>query len=216
VFILNYKKTVFYTVVIAISVMLLTACSQEENKPDTEKPQNKEDKVAVGAYYPLAVGNQWEYEGIGNEYASYTQKVVYSKDDKYQVMVDNGGTVSANIYVLSDESLIRTYSEAEVYDDKNILDEKENMNNIMIKAPIEIGTKWESQGDQCEITDINATVTVPAGTFENCIVIKETYNETGAFTNYYYCKGVGLVKSEYIDGDFQVSSLLKNYKLSEK
>lgn len=213
---MKYKRMFFYTILIVLSVILLTACSQELEKPDEEEPQKQEDKVNVETYYPLAVGNEWVYEGIGNEYAAYTQKVAYSKDNKYQVMIDNGGTVSANIYVLNEDSLVRTYSEAEVYDDKNILDEKENMEDIIIKAPIEVGTKWESQGNQCEITDIDAAVTVPAGTFDDCIVIKVTYKESGAFSNIYYCKGVGLVKSEYIDGDFEVSSLLKSYKLSDK
>lgn len=198
-----------------MTIMLLAACTQETEQPGTEEPQEQGEKVSVSDYYPLAVGNQWEYEGVGNEYASYTQKVLYSKGYKYQVMIDNGGTVSANIYVLNDESLVLIYSEAEVYDEKIVLDEVGNMEDIIIKAPLEVGTKWESQGNLCEITDTDATVTVPAGTFENCIVIKVTYKESGAFSNFYYSKGVGLVKSEYIDNDFEVLSLLKSYKLSD-
>ncbi|HHY77022.1 MAG TPA: hypothetical protein GX498_00760 [Clostridiales bacterium] len=213
---MKYKRIICFTFILMLTVFLLTSCTQETEKPGTEEPQEQEEKNDIGAYYPLAVGNQWEYEGIGNEYALYTQKVVYSKDNKYQVMINNGGTITANIYVLSDDSLVRTYTEAEVYDEKNVLDEKENIEDIIIKGPIEVGTKWESQGNQHEITDVDATVTVPAGTFENCIVIKETYKESGAFSNYYYCKGVGLVKSEYIDDDFEVLSLLKSYSLSNK
>jgi len=209
------KRIISYTLILVMTIMLLAACTQETEQPGSEKPQEQGEKVSVADYYPLAVGNQWEYEGVGNEYASYTQKVLYSKGNMYQVMIDNGGTISANIYVLNDESLIRIYSEAEVYDEKNVLDEAGNMEDIIIKAPLEVGTKWERQGNSYEITGTDATVTVPAGTFDNCIVIKATYKESGAFSNFYYCKGVGLVKSEYIDNDFEVLSLLKKYKLSE-
>ena len=213
---MKFKRIISYTFILVLTIMLLASCAQEVEEPGTEEPQEQEDKVTVETYYPLAVGNQWEYEGVGNEYATYTQKVVYSKDNKYQIMIDNGGTISANIYVINDESLIRTYSEAEVYDEKNVLDEESNMEDIIIKLPLKVGTKWESQGNQCEITDIDATVTVPAGTFENCIIIKKIYKESGASSNFYYCKGVGLVKSEYIDDDSEVSSSLRNYKLSDK
>jgi len=212
---MKLKRIVSYAFILVLTVMLLASCAQESEQPGTEEPQKQEEKVSVADYYPLAVGNQWEYEGVGNEFASYTQKVLYSKGNKYQVMIDNGGTVSANIYVLNDESLVRIYSEAEVYDEKNVLDQEGNMEDIIIKAPIEVGTKWESQGNSCEITDVDATVTVPAGTFDNCLVVKVTYKESGAYSNFYYCKGVGLVKSEYIDNDFEVLSLLKSYKISD-
>ncbi|NLM42618.1 MAG: hypothetical protein GX201_01140 [Clostridiales bacterium] len=222
---MKYKRKISYIIIFMLTIMLLASCVQEIDKPETEEQteepeqqEQQENKVDIGTYYPLAVGNQWEYEGVGNEFAEYTQKVIYSKDNKYQVMIDNGGTITANIYVLRDESLVRTYSEAEVYDEKNVLDEESNMEDIIIKLPLKVGTKWESQGNQCEITDIDATVTVPAGTFDNCIVIKVTYKESGAFSNLYYCKEVGLVKSEYIDNDndFEVLSLLRSYNLSDK
>lgn len=211
---LKSKKLLIIAIMFILIALVSSSCTPIVKEPGTEVPSVKDD---ISLYYPLKVGNEWEYEGEGNEYAAYTQKVTYSKDNKHQIMVDNGGTRAANIYVIIDDSIVHTYMEGEVYDDKNVLDMEENMNQIKIKLPIEVGNKWDSEGNSYEITDISTSVTVPAGTFKDCIVIKEVYKDTTAHSNFYYKKGVGLVKSEYkTDDDFVVSSLLKSYKIVAK
>ncbi|MDD2481465.1 MAG: hypothetical protein PHF82_04940, partial [Lutispora sp.] len=118
------------------------------------------------------------------------------------------------IYEIKDDSIVNTYMEGEVYDEKNVLDNDANLDTVIIKLPIEVGNKWISEENSYEIIDINASVTVPAGTFEDCIIVKEIYKDKTAYRNYYYKKEVGLVKSEYKTNDgFTVSSLLKSYKL---
>lgn len=205
------NKAVLSLAVIIIIAAIISSCAPAVKAPEEQVPVAKDD---ISLYYPLKVGNEWIYDGEGNEYASYTQKVTYSKDNKFQVMIDNGGTRSANIYAIKDDALVHTYMEGEVYDEKNVLDIEENFDETIIKLPVEVGNKWVSSENSYEIIDINASVTVPAGTFQDCIVIKEVYKDKTAYRNYYIKKGVGLVKSEYKTNDgFTVSSLLKSYKL---
>lgn len=176
----------------------------------------KLQKEDISQYYPLKEGYEWEYEGVGNEYASYTQKVTYSKDKRFQVMKDNGGTRSANVYEIKDDSIVNTYMEGEVYDDRNVLDKESNLNVVIVKHPLELGNKWISEENSYEIVDINALVTVPAGTFENCIAVKEVYKDHTAEMFYYYKKDIGLVKAEFKTNDgVTISSLLKSYKLQK-
>ena len=211
---LKSKKLLTLAAIFISAIITAVSCTPSTKVPDTKTPPEKEN---ISLYYPLKVGSEWEYEGEGNEYAAYTQKVTYSEDNKYQVMIDNGGTRAANIYEIKDDSIVNTYMEGEVYDEKNVLENNANIDTIIIKLPIEAGNKWVSEENSYEIIDINASVTVPAGTFQDCITVKEIYKDKTAYRNYYYKKNVGLVKSEYKTNDgFTVSSLLKSYKLADE
>lgn len=213
----NKKKlTVFITFL--LTVVLAISCVPKAKVPETKKPSTPEapKKEDISLYYPLKEGYEWIYEGVGNEYASYTQKVTYSKDNRFQVMKNNGGTISANIYEVKDDSIVNTYMEGEVYDDRNVLDKESNLNVAIIKLPIEVANKWVSEENSYEIVDINVSITVPAGTFQNCIAVKEVYKDHTAEMFYYYKKGIGLVKSEFKTNDGAViASLLKSYKLEK-
>lgn len=213
----NKKKLALFLIFL-LTVALTISCVPStkipgKNIPPTPETPKKED---ISQYYPLKEGYEWEYEGVGNEYASYTQKVTYSKDKRFQVMKDNGGTRSANVYEIKDDSIVNTYMEGEVYDDRNVLDKESNLNVVIIKHPLELGNKWISEENSYEIVDINASVTVPAGTFENCIAVKEVYKDHTAEMFYYYKKDIGLVKAEFKTNDgVTISSLLKSYKLQK-
>lgn len=64
---------------------------------------------------------------------------------------------------------------------------------IDIKYPAKVGQKWdigyEGEG-QARITSVKKTVKTPAGTFKNCIEVKEDYGYI-----YYYAKNIGQVKT---------------------
>lgn len=213
----NNKKSALFSIFL-LTIVLTISCAPStkipgKNIPPTPETPKKED---ISQYYPLKEGYEWEYEGVGNEYASYTQKVTYSKDKRFQVMKDNGGTRSANVYEIKDDSIVNTYMEGEVYDDRNVLDKESNLNVVIVKHPLELGNKWISEENSYEIVDINALVTVPAGTFENCIAVKEVYKDHTAEMFYYYKKDIGLVKAEFKTNDgVTISSLLKSYKLQK-
>ncbi|TFE04006.1 S-layer homology domain-containing protein [Jeotgalibacillus salarius] len=64
--------------------------------------------------------------------------------------------------------------------------------------PIKEGHKWIDQNAlTLEITDVNATITTPAGTFNHAIEVKaDGYID-------YYVEGIGLVKSTWYGSDIQ-------------
>lgn len=198
--------------IVMMLITFLTGCSVIDMKP---APSDNEEEKSIAAYLPLSVGNYWSYEGIGNEYATYTEKVTHQKDKKYQVIVDNGGTVTANRYEVTDSSIVNTLRQPEFYEDKNILDSPVNYHAVLLQSPLTLGNTWESEGNTCEIVDTMATVDVPAGTFENCLAIKITFVDSGNISYYYYKKGVGMVKTEYVmPGNDSIISQLKEYSLN--
>jgi hypothetical protein len=54
--------------------------------------------------------------------------------------------------------------------------------------------------DRSEIVDTGASVTVPAGTFNDCIESEDLDPISGIVQNKFYCRGVGLVQEVFTDG----------------
>lgn len=205
-----FKKALILTTLLLLPVLLAACAEKKADNSPKPGPQSTAEKP-IGAYLPLQTGNRWEYAGSGNEYASYTQSVTFQKDSKYQVMVDNGGTVTASRLEVHSDSIVRTYREGEVYDNRNILDAPSNTEVIILKLPIKAGTSWVSEGDTYKIVQTDALVNVPAGSFSGCTVVEITYKDGNSRSLNYYKEGVGLVKTEFIleSGEKIVSDLEK-------
>lgn len=228
----DYHKNIFFTTIIIVCFTLIAAglvsCTskaqdtpEKENVPQTTPtpiptptptPVSKDDSLL--GFYPLKIGSMWEYEGEGMEYASYIQKVTASSGNKYQVTIDNGGTVIANVIEERRDSVVNTYRSGEAYNNENILDKPSNINIILLQAPLEKGNFWISEDNHYEIVDTEADVTVPAGEFKDCIAVKVTFKDQTSNMIYYYKKGIGMVQSEFRtdEGDL-ITSKLKRYDL---
>ncbi|HBV99143.1 MAG: hypothetical protein JL50_07220 [Peptococcaceae bacterium BICA1-7] len=210
------KKALIMTAIILLPVVLAACAEKKADNNPGPGPQSAAEKP-IGAYLPLQTGNRWEYAGSGNEYASYTQSVTRQKDGKYQVMVDNGGTITANRLEVQSDTIIRTYREGEVYDDRNILDEPSNTEAILLKLPITAGTSWISEGDTYKIAQTDARVDVPAGSFSGCVAVEAAYKEGNSRSLNYYKEGIGLVKSEFIlESGEKIVSDLEKYNVGSK
>lgn len=169
---------------------------------------------SLSDFYPLKVGNMWEYEGKGMEYASFIQKVIFSSGNKYQVTIDNGGTVVANVFEISKDSIVNTYRAGESYNNENILGMANNVNIILLRTPLEKGNFWISEENHYEIIDVAADVTVPAGEFKDCIAVKVTFKDQTSNMIFYYKRGIGMVQSEFrTDSGDLITSKLKRYEL---
>lgn len=170
-------------------------------------------EVDLLSYFPFEVGNQWTYQGVGNEYASYNKQVLYKEGNKVQVVEENPGTRLVKIYDLKPDSVVVVYSKEEFYEDENILETEENMQDIILQTPVEIGTIWESGDRTSEIVAKDVTIETPAGTFNNCIQVNNTYKDEENKFIEYYAPGIGLVKSEFIAGETKIISQLENYTI---
>lgn len=178
--------------------------------PETVIPTPTVEEKDISLYMPMKVGYIWEYEGEGNEYASYTLRVEYEEENRYQLTRDNGGTVISDIYEVREDSIVHVYMSGESYDHTNLLKKQNNLEDIVLKFPIEVGNKWISEENSYEIIDIKASVTVPYGTFNDCVVVRRTYKD-GSEEYMNYKEGVGMLQSEFRTGDFKVFSRLKSF-----
>ncbi|MCL6611257.1 MAG: hypothetical protein K6T66_06930 [Peptococcaceae bacterium] len=181
----------------------------QEQPPGQKPPEQRPPAVKPGQYFPLALGTVWEYLGEGNEYASFTREVIFTAGNRAQVREDNGGTVMAVIYEVTDEAATRVFSQGEVYDRVNLLDRPQSERTVILKAPLQVGTKWKDPNGEREIVDVNAAVNTPAGKFEKCIKVKIGGKDSTLYE--YYREGVGLVKREFISGETRVTSTLKKF-----
>jgi hypothetical protein len=179
-------------------------------KPPEDTPAPTAEEKDISKYMPMKVGYIWEYEGEGNEYASYTLRVEFQEKNKVQLTRDNGGTVIADIYEVREDSIVHVYQAGESYDHTNLLKQLNNYEDTIIKLPIQVGNKWVSEENSYEIIDTKATITVPYGTFKDCTVIKRTYKD-GSEDYLHYKEVIGLLQSEFRSGDFKVFSRLKNF-----
>ncbi|HWQ29573.1 MAG TPA: hypothetical protein VN549_01180 [Negativicutes bacterium] len=172
---------------------------------------DKTSSAGVQAYFPLSIGSTWQYLGEGNEYASFTRKVLFKEGDRTQTMEDNGGTVSANIYRITDDEIRLVYSQGEEYDKVNLLDRKDNRDSIILKAPLKKGTKWKNAEDEREIVASDASVDTPAGRFEACIKVSIKSKDSTMYE--YFKAGVGMVKREFISEGLTVTSTLEKFEI---
>jgi hypothetical protein len=88
---------------------------------------------------------------------------------------------------------------------------------VMFPAHAKLGAKWRPEDvsrsidERDEIVALGETVTMPAGTFKDCVKVKETLAD-GKVEYKYYCRGVGVVREMPSDGDERLISHAINAK----
>jgi len=177
--------------------------------PTPEPAKEAVPAVKLADFFPVVAGSTWEYQGDGNEYASFSRKIVFTSGNLAQIREDNGGTVTASVYKISPNSVTRIYNLAEAYGQTNYLKSPPNENLVILKTPLQVGTKWTEPNGTREIVDLKATVTTPAGSFTQCLKVKITDKNSTVYE--YFKSGVGMVKREFISGDTTISSSLKKH-----
>jgi len=186
-------------------------------QPKTEQPKTEQPKPQQPAkqylnpsdFFPLSVGSTWDYKGEGNEYASFTREVLFASGDRAQIRENNGGTVSAAIFNTSTDTVSRIFFMGEAYGQENFLNTEPKEDIIILKSPLQVGTKWEEPNGNREIVDMNAKVDTPAGIFDECIKVKISSKDSTLYE--FYKKDIGMVKREFRSGDTVVTSSLKKY-----
>jgi len=186
---------------------------ETDNGEETDTPgQPEEDEVnqEVTAWIPRLENVVYSYEGIGSEYASFTWNPQFNKEDYYQIAANNGGTVLVKIYEFTDDQIARIFRSPETYFRDNFSEIgtfPENLDTeVILKAPIEVGTTWANDTTEYEITAVNHEVEVPAGTYNTIEVTMTADNST---VKRYYAEDIGLVSevSETADGHVVESHL---------
>lgn len=167
------------------------------------------DTATIKDYYPFAKNRIMEYEGTGNEYAERKTFVEFIEEDTIQIKTMNSGTDFVNVLEYKDGVLREVFGEGEFYHIENMLNVSRNMDNIILKEPLELGNTWQDKdGNKVEITGLNEDISTPSGKYK-ALEVTTTYKDK-ANKKDYYVKDIGLVGSLYKDGDFQVKTLLRN------
>jgi len=212
---LPIKNTVKYIAILLILIFGLTACSQVDN------PGREENQKALNlkAYFPMHQGMEYSYAGEGNEFAPFTRRIMFARDNYLQLTDDNGGTVIVKVYKYNDNEITEVFSEGEFYGDENIIpdvQDNEEKGEIILKTPLEVGNSWSGDDGDREIVAVDQEVKVPAGTFYQVIKIKISYQDSDNTRYEYYAPNIGLINSEYIGEGFEIVSELESFTLNDE
>ncbi|MHB1421399.1 MAG: TapB family protein [Bacillota bacterium] len=210
------KKLLTVGIVVLLALLLVVLLVDKLDKAPVEQDGQTTTISTPGDYFPLTKGSTWDYEGTGNEYASFTREVLFTEGDLAQITESNGGTDITRIYKTTDEAVISIFNMGESYTRENMLNQKPNENTTILMSPLVKGTKWIGKNVEREIVDTSATVETPAGVFKDCLKVTVINREQGVDSTVYeyYAKGVGMVKEEFIfSGEIAVTSSLKAYHI---
>ncbi len=177
--------------------------------PITASPAVQATQATAGRveeFFPVQENVRSVYEGVGNEYASYVSHTEFTKGNKLQLRIDNGGTVTSRVYKWENGKLTRVLSVPEAYVRENLLDAPETESEVLLQEPLVVGTAWDAANGKRTITGIDVTVQTPTGDYK---ALEVTTQGADFKTIDYYGKGIGLIKSVYQSGDFEVVSTLE-------
>ncbi len=210
-------KRIIMMLVMVLGFGLMGGCKAADQNPNPVPPSQNNHNVPVvvntaADYFPLTKGSYWEYEGKGNEYASFNRKVLYTQGNLAQISEDNGGTVATKI-VEGKDAIRQVYFEGESYQPANMLEAgfKANNDTIILKNPLQVGTNWSDKDGKREIMALDSVVDTPLGQMNDCLKLKITNPNDTIYQ--YYKKNIGLVKQEFIAGETTVTSTLKKYQV---
>lgn len=225
-----YKKlinsTLYITAILLIFGSMLIGCAANKPLPpgpnppsyapapvgpitDTQTQPLEPVQEKIEGYIPLKVGNKWIYEGTGSDMASYTQEVTYSKGNRYQIKTTAGNVVTTNIFEVREDNIANVYLSRDG-SSKNVLGKADTADIIFLKLPIAKGTNWVSEQNTYEIVQTDAKVTVPYGTYDNCVVVRLSFFD-GSTSLLYYKKDIGMLLSEFTTNRETIVSKLKSY-----
>lgn len=209
-----------FTLVIAASVCVAvligwnsTALAHREEGPCQDCMSAEELRLAdVRHFFPAALGQSWSYIGYGQEFAGFKRTVTYVKDGRVQVEDVNGGTHTARVFSMAEDTIVQqvVLSESEAKED--LLAVKPNQEALLLKGPLQQGATWEDGTWRYRLLSVTKTVWVPAGLFSGVVEVQARSlarpNEVMVIC---YAPEVGLVRRDYYNGDgAQISTQLQN------
>ncbi len=184
---------------------------------DGDTPSGPEQGGGDSAYYPLAVGNQWVYDRAGQMTISGIQMATINgmnvtditgtvtHDLGFDVFVQEHSMTDTTEFVgetLITDSTFTTYmrlTDQGLYSYVNLA-QADSVG--FVPFPLTVGATWQFSEDPpmtAEILSLTATVTVPAGSFDNCLELRTTWIESGNTlqNDTYFAPDVGRVKNVY-------------------
>lgn len=205
-----------FIIVFLIMIMILTSCNNanenNNNTPNSEENGNTDNtdvevtKLTIEDYFPFKENTKYEYEGEGNEYASYTVFTDYITENRIQTRTNNGGTEMVKVIENNNGQLKVLFSRGETYFRENFTKTTSNEGDILLKEPLTVGNAWTAGDDvKRSITNSDIEITIPLGTFKALEVTSEGKDYK---TVDYYAADMGLIKTISTGEGYEVSSTL--------
>lgn len=182
-------RLIFWIVLIIVAMLISTIIFIRSNN----KLAFRDNVGEMIKYFPNRKMTKVFKNGSENE--GFTHIVDKVKGGKVQIKQVDLLTRVVMVYDISESDVKLIYTKEvgnNQYQDDYINGLVPNRDDIVIKAPIVVGTKWTDDDEGIyEIIKTDAVVQTPAGDF-NAIIVKYTNDD---FTvKEYYAEGVGLIK----------------------
>jgi hypothetical protein len=147
-------------------------------------------------YFPLAVGNRWVYESSeGTETAPAVEswEVISQRDHTFVVRIQQPFVTTEGVteYFVSAPDGIGQVSGA-----VGSQEPRPSAPRFFLKAPLTAGASWKNGDGRYAITAVGEPVTVPAGSFTDCIEVTRWSTGGTATVITLYAPGVGMVQRE--------------------
>ncbi len=151
------------------------------------------DDALLSQYFPLAIGNRWVYE------VQDRTDGAPPTEEYWEVTREEQGAFVLRIHPSDlttggfEESFIPTTDGI-----KRMAAETKDKEQppFYLKGPLQVGTTWQDEDGEYEITALHKTVTVPAGKFSHCVEVTNRRKGGKATVVTLYAPGVGVVQRE--------------------
>ena len=166
------------------------------------------------AYFPLAVGNRWVYEASTGS-STEEWAVIREEKDAFVVQITADALSTARfeeVFRPGPEGIARLTGAGQRPADPQpvinpkfrdqLRDQPQDQPSaaagllFVLKSPLRIGTVWENADGRYEVTGLGLSVSVPAGTFENCVEVMRWSAGGGVTVVSLYAPGVGVVQRD--------------------
>lgn len=175
-------------------------------------------------YFPLKVGNTWQFTNPSNEF-SQEVSVNSESNDKYELTTrfflgNLSPTTTVEILVYRNNMLLITASANDGLFGHKMEEYFEKP--IKFKFPLSVNQSWsydiKGKKYEAKVLKKHKSVETPYGVFDNVVEIQEKLNDADfvAYKFYFYANNVGLIKTEIAKtekGKRDVFLYLKKYKL---
>ena len=197
--------------------------AEDTTESSAEESNDKSEAVnELEQWVPKTPNVERIYAGEGSEFAEFTTYPQFIHEDTVQIKHQNPGITTYSIYEYREDSIVEifTHHGGLMRDDfaNTAKTSDSEGEEIILKAPIEVGTQWEDRdGQSVEITATDLELAAPNGTVSGIEVTTTTIDQDGHEGKIYryYGKGIGLVKEVAelsSDAEMTVTSTLTEYK----
>ncbi len=169
--------------VAAFSLLVLSCAGTPARPPATGGPPPEDARQ----YYPLEPGWRWAYDvERGSEGGAEQILAVYSVKERSgttAVLEAGGETIR---YEVLEAGIARLAAAPEA-------DKRAGAQDFLLRSPIRAGARWPIADGTATVTAVGRSVTVPAGTFANCVTIEEAKDTPPRLIRTTYAPAVGPV-----------------------